>query len=358
MDAFPPSLLVNAGGLILGVVFGGLVQRSDFCTMGAISDWALLGDTSRFRAWALAIGVAILGTQGLELAGLIDLSKSIYTGTKLNWAGALLGGLLFGFGMTQAGGCGSRTLARLGAGNIKSLVVMLMIGIFAYIAMRGLAAPARLAVENATSVDLGRGQGLPVLAGAGSALRAALALLIGGGLVAWSLASARFRKRGWLVAAGIGIGLIAAGGWAVTGILGADEFEPLPLASVTFVAPIGDSLVYLMTYTGAALGFGPSTVAGVILGAFLAAKAEGRFRLEGFTNTGDLLRHLGGGALMGFGGVLALGCTVGQGITGLSTLALGSVIAFAGIVIGGLLGIRYLEEGNLGAAFRALLPSR
>lgn len=358
-----PAHLANLGGLLLGLVFGAVVQRSNFCTMGAISDMVLMGDKSRLRSWVLAIAVAMLGSQLLHLAGLIDLKASIYTGTSLNWLGAILGGLLFGFGMVQAGGCGNRTLVRFGAGNLKSLVVVLMIAIAGYATLRGLFGPLRLWLETGTALDLKAfgvaSQALPDLLARASgidatSLRWLLALALPALLLVWVFRDARFRARPVLIVGGFVVGLIITGGWVVTGILGADDFEPVPLASMTFVAPVGSTLQYLMTFTGARLDFGISTVFGVILGAFVMAKANGSFRIEGFTSAQDLMSHLLGGVLMGVGGVLALGCTVGQGLTGIATLALGSFVAVGGIVIGGILGVRYLEEGNLPDAVRAL----
>ena len=363
MSALPLPYLVNLAGLVLGAIFGAAVQRSNFCTMGAISDMVLMGDANRLRSWVLAIAVAMLGSQLLHLLGFIDLGRSIYASTSLGWLGAAIGGLLFGFGMVLAGGCGSRTLVRLGAGNLKSLLVVLMIGIAGYATLRGVIGPARLWLESWSVVDLKArgfaGQGLPDLLGGGFGLdpvllRWVLALALPAALLAWVFRDARFRRQTRLIGAGIVIGLVVIGGWAATGILGADEFEPAPLVSMTFVAPIGYALQYLMTFTGAALDFGISTVGGVILGAFLMARAEGSFRIETFANAGDVVSHLAGGVLMGIGGVTALGCTVGQGLTGISTLALGSFVALAGIVIGGVLGVRYLEEGSLPGAVRAL----
>ena len=358
MSALPLPYLVNIAGLLLGAVFGAVVQRSNFCTMGAISDMALMGDGNRLRSWVLAMAVAILGSQLLQQAGLVDLRGAIYTTPNLGWLGAALGGLLFGFGMVQAGGCGSRTLVRFGAGNLKSLLVILMIGIAGYATLRGIVGPARVWMEGWSVVDLKAhglvSQALPDLLGGGAAVRWLLTLALPAALLAWVFRDARFRRQPLLIMAGLVIGLIIVGGWAATGILGADDFEPTPLASMTFVAPIGYALQYLMTFTGASLDFGISTVAGVILGAFLMAKADGSFRIESFASAQDVAAHILGGVLMGIGGVTALGCTVGQGMTGISTLALGSFIALAGIVIGGILGVRYLEEGSLPGAVRAL----
>jgi hypothetical protein len=144
-------------------------------------------------------------------------------------------------------------------------------------------------------------------------------------------------------------------GWLITGVIGADDFEPVPLASLTFVAPIGEGLMYLMTFTGATINFGIAVVGGVIAGAFLMAAATRSFRIESFTDANDMLRHIGGGALMGSGGVMSLGCTIGQGITGISTLAFGSLLALLSIVAGCVYGLKYLEEGTLGGAFKAMM---
>lgn len=362
MTALPLPVLVNLAGFLLGLTLGAVVQRSNFCTMGAISDRVLMGDSRRLRSWALAIAVAMAGSQILHSAGLINLGASIYTGTSLGWLGAAIGGLMFGFGMVQAGGCGSRTLVRLGAGNLKSLLVVITIGIVGYATLRGLLAPARLWLDGWSAIDLKArglsGQSLPDLLapalGLGTApLRWILGLGIPATLAAWCLADRRFRTDALLVGAGIAVGLIVVAGWGATGILGADEFEPAPLVSMTFVAPIGNALQYLMTFTGASLDFGISSVGGVILGAFVTARATGSFRLEAFTGAADMRAHILGGVLMGAGGALALGCTVGQGLTGISTLALGSFVALGGIVIGGVLGVRYLEEGTLPGALRA-----
>ncbi len=180
-------------------------------------------------------------------------------------------------------------------------------------------------------------------------------LALAGGLLWFCFKSASFRASRRDIAAGLILGALVPAGWYATGVIGYDEFEPLPLTSYTFVAPVGNAIQYLMTFTGSTIDFGIATVGGVIVGAFLAAKASGRFRFESFMEAGDMLRHMIGGALMGTGGIMALGCTIGQGLTGMSTLALGSVIALASIVAGGVFGMKYLEEGSFGGAFRAIL---
>jgi len=362
MTELSVTTIVALGGFAIGLVFGAVVQRTNFCTMGGISDLVLMGDGRRFRAWLLAITVAIIGTQALDFAGAVDIDKSIYLSANLGWVGAIIGGAMFGFGMTQTGGCASRTLVRLGAGNLKSLIVMLVLGIFAYMTLRGLLALPRLQIET-TNINLTtRGlsnQNLGEIAGAAigvpaatarAAVAAALALL----LLVICFKDESFRRSPANIVGGLVVGLAAVGGWVVTGILAKDEFNPVQLASITFVAPAGESLQYLMTFTGSTINFGIAVVGGVIVGSFLMAMATGSFRVETFVDRDDLIRHLGGAMLMGCGGVMALGCTIGQGVTGMSTLALGSLIAWLSILGGGYVGIKYLEEGSFGGAIKAV----
>ena len=362
MDELSVGTIVGLGGFAVGLVFGAAVQRTNFCTMGGISDLVLMGDGRRFRAWLLAIAVAIVGTQALHFAGLIDVNKSIYLTPNLGWLGAILGGLMFGFGMTQTGGCASRTLVRLGSGNLKSLIVMIVLGIFAYMTLRGLLALPRLQIET-TNVDLTtRGlhsQNLGEMAGAAIGIpaayaRAGVAVVVALLFLVICFKDAAFRSSPINIVGGLVVGLCAVAGWVVTGILANDEFNPVQLASITFVAPAGDSLQYLMTFTGSTINFGIAVIGGVIVGSFLMAVATGTFAVESFVDRSDLTRHIGGAMLMGAGGVLALGCTIGQGITGMSTLALGSLLAWLSILGGGYLGIRYLEEGSFGGALRAV----
>ncbi|MBI3706262.1 MAG: YeeE/YedE family protein [Proteobacteria bacterium] len=364
MAEFGVNTLVGGLGFLAGIAFGATAQRTNFCAMGAISDMVNMQDYRRFRAWLLAIAVAIAGSQGLHMIAAVDLGKSIYLTPNLGWLGAVLGGLLFGFGMTLTGGCGNRTLVRLGAGNLKSLVVALVLGIFAYMTLRGFIGLARVSVIEPTNINLGaaglRTQGMPDLLAAVTGIpRPPLRLIVAGaavaGLLWFCFKDAAFRASPRDMVGGAIIGALIPAAWFITGVIGADAFEPVPLTSFTFVAPVGESLVYLMTFTGATINFGIAAVGGVIVGAFLMAIATRTFRVEGFVDTDDMLRHIFGGAIMGVGGVLSLGCTIGQGITGLSTLAAGSLLAFLSIVAGGVYGMRYLEEGSFGGALRAMM---
>ncbi|MBI4967393.1 MAG: YeeE/YedE family protein [Rhodospirillales bacterium] len=358
------TVKVASAAFAAGIALGAIAQHTNFCTMGALSDRVFMNDSRRLRAWFLAIAVAMLGTQLLVGTGTLDLGKAIYLTPNLGWAGAILGGLMFGYGMTMAGGCGNKTLVRLGGGNLKSLVVVLVMGVTAYMTLRGLFALGRVEIENATTLNLAKmglaSQGMPEMIAKASGMaigtaRALLTVILAGGVLIWCFKDAAFRGSPADLAGGLLIGLLIPAGWAITGILGFDDFEPVAVASFTFVAPTAESLQYLMTFTGASINFGIAAVGGVIVGAFLAAKAKGSFHLESFTDANDLLRHLVGATLMGVGGVLAMGCTFGQGITGLSTLALGSLIALVSIVVGGLWGLKALEEGSVTGGLKALL---
>jgi hypothetical protein len=323
-------------GLALGLVLGGVAAATDFCTFGGVVDWVRRRDTRRARAWALAAAAATAVAQAAEASGAVALGSTFQRAPSLFWAGALAGGALFGWGMTLTGGCGLRLLVRLGGGSLRALVALLALGLAAYATQRGLVAPLRLWLEAHTSLDLAaQGQGLTDLAtAAGLPRRTALPLLAGAvvlGLAGWALADPAFRgsPRHW--GSGLGVGLLVGAGWLATGVAGADEFEPQPLRSVSYVAPVGATLAYAMTATGASIDFAVASVVGTALGAVLAFRIGAGYA-EGPTGSRELNRHLAGGTLMGIGGVLAGGCTIGQGITGLSTLSLGATLATAAIV--------------------------
>jgi uncharacterized membrane protein YedE/YeeE len=341
------------GGFLIGILFGWVVYRTNYCAMGSLSDIHNFGDWRRFRAWILAAATALVGATLLEAAGVVDLARSMYLAPTLNWLGHIAGGLLFGIGMVLAGGCPSRNLARAGGGDLRALMTLIVLGLVAFMTIAGVLAPARAALEGATSVAFARAptQGLGDLLSAyagmergwGKAVAAALAAAAALGYV---LADAKFRNSPLHVLSGVAVGLTVVAGWALTG-LAYDDMATRPTApiSLTYIRPLGDTLQWLALYTATPMpGFGVASVLGALLGAFGAALTMGRFRLATFADTGDTLRNLAGAALMGVGGVMALGCTVGQAVTGVSTLALGSFLTFAAMVAGGFLGLRLLER--------------
>jgi hypothetical protein len=251
--------------------------------------------------------------------------------------------MLFGYGMVLSNGCGSRALILLGKGNLRSFVVVIVLGIFAEMTLKGLIAPARVAAIQVTQVTA-RINSLPALLSSFGLNevygRMFATSLVSAALIIFAFSHAQFRRSLGQMAAGVAVGLLIAAGWYATGRLGADDFNPIPVASLTFIAPIADSLQYLMLSTGSTLSFGITTVAGVFAGSLVTALLTGRFELEGYSSPRHMLRSAGGAALMGIGGVMALGCSIGQGLTGISTLALASFVAVAGILVGSGLGLR------------------
>jgi hypothetical protein len=268
----------------------------------------------------------------------------MYVDSRLTWMGNVVGGVMFGIGMVFAGGCASRNLARAGTGDLRALMTLIVLGIFAYMAIGGILGPLRAWLEQLAAVTVsGSDQRIASLAGLDRRLVAAV---IAGAVALFCLASRNFRNSRVHVLSGFVVGLCVAAGWALTG-LAFDELADYPTspASLTFVRPAGDTLEWLQRYTAARVpGFGVATVLGTVVGSLLTAIASGRFRFSGFTDVADLGRSLFGAAMMGTGGVLALGCTVGQGITGVSTLALGSVLSLLAILVGGVAGLKLLER--------------
>ena len=349
-------LRVSIAGVIIGALLGGLMHRTNFCTMGALSDINAFGDWRRFRAWILAMAVAIAGAQSLQIFGFLDLKNSIYLGASFNWLSFIVGGIMFGIGMVFASGCGARNLIRVGGGDLKGLVVVLVIGFSAYMTLRGIIAPARIWRNGLGSLDMSAlslpdtGLNSIISRVSGLSARNSLLVAVSGSvllLLIYCFKDKSFIKSPRNLVAGIGVGLLIAAAWWATGVLGADDFEPAPMMSLTFIAPSGQTMQFLMTYTGAAINFGIATVFGMILGSFVSAVLSGQFKFNGFADKNDLVRHLMGAVLMGVGGVTALGCTVGQGMSGISTLALGSVLALLAIITGAFAGFKAMERGFL-----------
>lgn len=331
--------------------------------MGAVADIVLLNDWCRMRMWLLAIAVAIFGSTALHLSDQIDLGKSIYRVPHFIWLSHIVGGVSFGIGMVLASGCGSKTLIRLGGGNLKSLVVFLVLGIVAYMTLRGVLGVFRVHVLEQVAIDFSPGQDLPALL-SNLGVRAAMAqlicaVLVGGALLAFVLARwASLSLDHWL--GGLTIGLLVVGGWYISGHLGYLAEDPNTLQeafiatnsgrmeSLSFVAPQAYALELLMLWSDSSrkMTFAIASALGVVVGSMAHALISDSFRWEGFHDRADTARHLVGAALMGFGGVVALGCTIGQGIAGFSTLALGSILTFAAIILGAVMALKYQERAS------------
>jgi hypothetical protein len=342
-------------GLGLGVILGYIASKTNFCTMGAVSDVVNMGSWGRMRAWILAIAVAIIGTNLLAYNGVLDLSKTIYTGGSFPVLAFIIGGLTFGIGMTIASGCGNKTLVRIGGGNLKSLVVFVFMGFAAIATLKGILGALRVNVisPSALTMQLEPNQTLPALIGKMLNMEANVALMtitavISVALLIFVFMNKEFRGEKDNILAGMVIGLIVIAAWYITGNIGYAEnpetlekvfmgaSNPSFAESMSFVAPSAYTLEFLgyWTDTSRVLTFGMVSAWGVILGSFIHAKTSGSFRWEYFTSAKDMINHLIGALLMGFGGVTAMGCTIGQGITGVSTLALGSFITLLAIIAG------------------------
>jgi len=342
-------------GFVLAFVFGAVSHRTSFCTMGAFSDAVTFGDLGRLRMYVLAMAVAMLGAQGLQFAEIVDLRQSIYAGPRFLWLAHAVGGLMFGVGMTISSGCGARNLIRLGGGNLKSLLVLCVMSVTAYATLRGVLAPLRVHAIESLHLTWPSSQLLPDVLGwpaAGLATGVVLALAA----IAWCVSARTFRisTEHWL--GGTTVGLLVVAGWYVTGHLGfvpedPDTLEALYVGtsthrpeSLTFVAPLAFGLEWLTLWTDGSrhITFGIAAMAGTLAGAATHARMTGQFRWELFTSPGDVGRHLVGAGLMGFGGVTALGCSIGQGITGLSTLSLGAAVTLVFVAAGCVLTLKFL----------------
>lgn len=331
------------GGLLLGAIS----QRTHFCTMGAISDVVHLGDWTRVRQWVCAIGVAMLGFAALSDLGLIHPGKTLYASSRLMWLSSLVGGVMFGYGMVIASGCGNKALVRMGGGNLKSLVVFVVMGISAFATLKGITAVLRVNTVDTLFVDMPTGASLNVLGipGLGYFLGASLLLLALRHKDFWTFDS---------LLASFGVGGIVVAMWWVSGSLGFVPEHPETLdvvylatssgriEALNFVAPVAYTLDWLMFYSDASkvLSAGVVAVAGVVIGSALSALQSKTFRWEGFANPRDLGQHLFGSVLMGVGGVTAMGCTFGQGLSGISTLSLNSALTIAAIVFGAVVSLR------------------
>ncbi len=336
---------------VTGIVMGAVANKTNFCTMGAVSDWVNMGDTGRIRAWMLAIAVATLGVVALEASGKVNIGTGTfppYRTPNLAWLRYVLGGLMFGIGMTLASGCGNKTLVRIGGGNLKSLVVLAIASACAYAMLwTNFYDTVFGSVVSATTVNLAAdgisSQALGVLTGVGNT---AFGLIMVVALLGFAFSSRDFRGSFDNILGGTVIGIAVIVGWYITGgSMGAEwkefadfaDVKPLRVEaqSFTFMSPMGDLARYVMSPTNISLiNFGIMALAGVIVGSFLYAVATRGFRVEWFASRGDFVNHAIGAVLMGIGGVLSMGCTIGQGITGVSTLALGSVLTLISIVAG------------------------
>lgn len=361
MGTLPTSTIFVLSGLFLGAVMGATAREARFCTFGALEDFVLAGKTQRIKAWALAIAVAMISVQIMHSAGIARIDEVFYLQPTFGLIGAVAGGLLFGLGMSMVGTCGYGVLVRMAGGDMKALFNFLVIGLTGYMTARGVTSLLRTNMIDSLMIDLSSmgGQGIPHLIANLTGLQVdklwlPTGLLVGGGLLFFCFKDAKFRNSRRDIVAGMLIGLSVAGGFYITGTYGADPFDPIRVQSLTYVLPLGETLVWLMTFTGSIMTFSISVVVGTVAGAIAVAALRHEFRLEGFDDIKDMRRHLLGAAAMGTGGVTALGCTIGQGITGISTLAMAPPIALASIFTGATFGLHWLMTGSAREAWLML----
>lgn len=343
----------------VGLAFGGISHRTHFCTMGAVADIINFGDWNRMRMWVVAIAVAALGLQSLSMTGLANLNDTIYLGTQWSWLSGISGGLLFGAGMVLASGCGSKTLIRLGAGNLKALMVFVIMGLTAYMTLKGVFGVVRANFLDPVRFEFTANPYLPEMLASlfssdTAAITPVLAIALPVILLAWALANKSARNRE-VILGGLGIGLTIAAAWWVIFQMAyipehPDTLEAAYLGTYanraegfSFVAPYAYTLEWLMFFsdTSRVLTVGVVACFGVILGAAASSVTEKSFRWETFQGVEDTANHTVGAVLMGVGGVLALGCTVGQGLSGVSTLSLPSFVALGSIIAGAVLALKY-----------------
>jgi uncharacterized membrane protein YedE/YeeE len=366
MDSINPVSIARTvvfGGLVLGILLGIAGQATRFCVRGAIADWVVLGRRERFAGWMLAVGVGALGLQALAATGLVDATRTLSWSPRLVWLSCLVGGLVFGYGMILAGGCPQRSLVKAGAGSLRHAVVTVVAALAAAMTLRGVFAPVRANFLDTFSLQLKSPQdvgdllaaGLPASAGA---LRWTLAVL----LFALTLGYAWRKHRGalrevWIGGFGVGAILIAA--VYLTGRLGfvaehPETLEPAWIGTqsnrpegLNFTAPLANSLDLLTLWTDKSMvpTFGVMLVVGVLIGSYLSARLRREFRMEGFASARDFGEHVLGAAMLGFGGVTALGCSIGNGVTGLAWMSSGSILAVAGIVAGARLALMRSSHG-------------
>ena len=357
------ATIVAWGGFALAFAFGAVANKTNFCAMGALSDIVNMGHWGRMRMWLLAIAVAMLGAGLLAYTGQVDLSKTVTLRPTVSWLSLLVGGLCFGIGMTLGGGCANKNLVRVGGGSVRSIVVLVFLAIASYMTLKGLFGQWRASVLDPVSVNLAdygwKDQGLAtaVARWTGMAPKPALLATLAVPVLALLLfvfKDRRFRANPTQIGGAVAIGALVVAGWYVSGHLGfgenPDTLEDVyfgnnsrTLESMSFVGPLAYGLELLMLWTDKSLHvtFGIASVVGVVLGSAAVALTSRTFRWEGFASLADLRHQLLGALLMGFGGVTALGCTIGQGVTGISTLAIGSFIALAGIIAGSVATLKY-----------------
>jgi uncharacterized membrane protein YedE/YeeE len=345
-ETFTDSHLVALVGLFGGVLLGLAARLGRFCTLGAIEDLLYGGSDLRMRMWAIAIGTAVIGSFGLIGAGLLDAGQSFYLSIRWMPLASIIGGLMFGYGMALAGNCGYGAIARLGGGDLRSFVIVLVMGVSTYVTLSGPLAPIRnfFFFQNEVTSETPPGlahhaadlSGLPVHM---------IGMVIGALILVAALSSAEMRREYKSVLWAVVVGLAIVSGWAGTNYVNVNGFDALPVVSHSFSAPVGESILWAMTGSLRPVTFAVGSVAGIWIGAFIGSLIKGHFRWEACEDPRELRRQIVGAGIMGIGAVIAMGCTVGQGLTAFSVLSISAPVTFVSIFAGAAFGLRQLIEG-------------
>jgi uncharacterized membrane protein YedE/YeeE len=338
--------LVALIGLLTGTLLGLAARLGRFCSLGAIEDALYGGSTARLRMWGMAIGLSVIGSFALIGSGLLIESETYYLSIRWTPMASIVGGLVFGYGMALSGMCGYGAIARLGGGDLRSFVIVLVMGVAAYVVLSGPLAPLRDMVfpQSGVTTDLPPGlahhlsalSGLPV---------PVLGLAIGAAILIGSAASRAVWEQPVQVIWAAVVALAVVGAWAGTAWVARTGFDATPVVSHSYAAPLGESILWWMTGSARPLSFAVGSVAGVWVGAFIGSLIKGHFRWEACEDPRELRRQILGAALMGGGAVVALGCSVGQGLSAFSVLALSAPVTFAAIFAGAAFGLRQLIVG-------------
>lgn len=356
MIEIEPLHLLPLLGIGAGAVLGFVARWNYFCTLSALERFWYAGDSSGVRTWALAAFTALISTQLLFFFGLADIDQSFYLNARFAWTGAVFGGILFGIGMALVGTCGFGAVVRLAGGSLRALVVLTVIGLAALATQRGLLGQARILLVDNLAIDLSSagGQSIGGLLSTlvGFDVRKPVAALIGLGGLFWIFSSQSYRRQWTQILTGVLIGLVVAFGWWATTYVSKAAFGPVQIEAGSFVVPVGDAILQVITYTNSLPDYGVGLVAGTLIGGIFAALWRRDIRWEACDDARELSRHILGGTLMGVGGVAAMGCTIGQGISAFSTLAVSAPVVLLSIAFGARLGLAFLVEGSFLAAFQ------
>ena len=340
-DLLGDEALATSGGVIIGMLFGALAQRSRFCLRAATLEVAHGRLGQRLSIWLFAFSMALIATQALILAGEFDTAAVRQLSNRGSLSGSVIGGLLFGGGMTLTRACASRMLVLSATGNLRALLSGLVFAVVAQSTRSGQLSPLRAAIGEWWIIDAGLRDllGFFGVGNLGGLLFGGLWLLAGLWIARSNLVPVRF----WLT--GGGVGACVALAWWFTYGAAAVSFDPVPVHALSFASPSADTLMLVLSPPGARWTFDIGLIPGVALGAFIAGWLGKDLKLEGFNDGSTMRRYILGGCMMGFGGVLAGGCAVGAGVSGASVFASTSWLVLWSMWIGAV-GMDWLVDGR------------